>query len=518
MGERGTAHRPINRELPGFDLAWYSLVQFILMTVLDSASKSSVPHGFGLRLLLASCLLVMAAHVVLGADPVVVCLAMLTVAAGIGAALYVGFLNTAALLISLVVFRYIGFPLIGKLLFLQPLDSNLGQPLGSVASILLGVSAFLFGLIPVAKINFKRAVLVPTSDHRQLNRISVLAMAVGCVANLGVALHAGREYTGITMANFFVPFLHLALISAIAAELCKSGRRRSWNFWVLSIVLVEVVFAMVRNSRMSIVEILLCYIVTLSAFQGKIKWRRIGLTGLAAMFLVVAATPVMLYVRAMRSNLTWTQRITATLEAVADWRTALAHFQAIERFQEGHGFYLNYYGSPQNILERVSLINHVDVMKCATDRHGPVGGEDLRIAFARSLPRIVMPDKPVGFSHGGWLNCRANIECVEGSFATVPLIANGYAAFGWAGVMVYPFLFGSAVLLLMRVVSGLDLNGNVWAIYLLIRFQNMFVEGDAAAFFQVIIRDFPQDVVVMIAIAWISCTLFQGSAAQDHSQ
>jgi hypothetical protein len=470
-----------------------------------------------LRLLLAGCLLVMAAHVVLGADPAVVCLAMITVAAGIGAAKHAGFLNIAGLLISLIVFRYIGFPLIGKLLFLQPLDANLEQPLGSVAAVMLGVSAYLAGLLPVAGMDVKRALLVPTTDHRRLNSISVVAMAVGCAANFGMALHAGRVYTGITVANFFAPFLHLALVSAIAAELCKSGRRRSWNFWVLSIVLVEVVFAMVRNSRMSLVEILLCYIVTLSAFQGKANWRRIGLTGLAAMLLVLAATPVMLYVRGMRSNLTWTQRIEATLEAVADWRTAIAHLQAIEQFQEGHGFYLDYYGSPQNILERVSLINHVDVMKSATDRHGPVGGKDLHIAFARSLPRIVVPDKPVGFSHGSWLNCRANIECVEESFATVPLIANGYAAFGWAGVIFYPFLFGSAVLLLMRVVSGLDLDRNIWAIYLLIRFQNMFVEGDAAAFFQVIIRDIPQDALMMIAIAWIAGAAMQGFSRRPGS-
>jgi hypothetical protein len=463
-----------------------------------------------LRLLLAACLLVITAHVVLGARPAVVCLAIITVAAGVWAALQLGFLNIAALLILLVVFRYIGFPLIGKLVFMQPLDFNLEQPLGSVASILLGVSAYLLGLMLVAKMDVKRAVLVPTTDHRQLNCISVLAMAIGCAANFAMALHAGKAYAGITVANFFGPFLHLALISAIAAQLCKSGRRRSWNFWVLSIVLVEITFAMVRNSRMSIVEILLCYIVTFSAFQRKVKWPHIGLTGLLALLLVVAVTPVMLYIRGERSNLTWTQRISATLEAATDWPRALAHFQAVERLQEQHGFYLNYYGSPQNILERVSLVNHVDVMKSATDRHGPVGVEDLRIAFTRSLPRFLSPDKPMGSSHGSWLNCRANIECVGGSYATVPLIANGYAAFGWAGAAFYPLLFGSAVLLMMRVVSGINLNCNVWAIYLLIRFQNSFVEGDTAAYVQGMIRDIPQDMVLLIAMGWIAGAVSKG--------
>ena len=70
--------------------------------------------------------------------------------------------------------------------------------------------------------------------------------------------------------------------------------------------------------------------------------------------------------------------------------------------------------------------------------------------------------------------------------------------------------FSAAVLLLMRAVSGLDLNCNVWAIYLLIRFQNSFVEGDAAAYLQNIIRDIPQDMVLMVAVAWMAGAVVQG--------
>jgi hypothetical protein len=476
----------------------------------DPASKGFSMARRKLPVLLVLCAIVMAAHMVLGSDPAVIWLAMLTIISCVWVVFHLGLLNITALLILLLVFRYIGFPLIGKLLFLQPLDSNLGQPFGSIASVFLGVSAYLFALMLVARMKIKKSILMPTTDHRQLNRISVVAMIIGCAANLGMALHAGREYTGITVANFFVPFLHLALVSAIGAELCKSGRQRSWNFWVLFIVFVEIIFAMVRNSRMSIVEILLSYIVTLSAFQGKVRWWRVGLTGLFALLLVATATPVMLYVRGMRENLTWTQRISATLDASSNWSTAFAHFKAAELLQERDGFYLNYYGSPQNILERMSLINHVDVMKCATDRHGPVGIKDLWVAFVSNLPRIVVPDKPMGTGHGGWLNCRENIECIEGSYATVPLIANGYAAFGWTGVMLYPFFFGLAVLLLIRVVSGFDLKCNIWAIYLLTRFQNSFVEGDAATYFQGILRDIPQDMILMIVIVWLSGVVFQG--------
>lgn len=457
--------------------------------------------GFGLLLMVAVALIM---HVSLGANPAVVIIVILTICSGIHPITRYGFFNIGALLILLVMNRYVGFPLIGKLLFLQPLDSNLDHSIGSFAIVLIGVLSYLIAFMISSKVDLKRNILNPTQNPRQLIWISIIAMAIGCAAHLNMAFHVGKIYTGITVSNFFTPFLHLALIAAVAAELCQSERKRAWNYWVVAIILTEVAFAMVNNSRMALVEIVMCYMVTVTAFRGKVRWARMVFVGLAVLLLVIVVTPVILHVRSVRDQLTWTQRIAVTIKAASDWRSAVGYYKAIQQLQKQDGFYLDYYGSPQNILDRMGFIDHVDATKSATEKHSTVGTMDLGIALKRALPRIIAPDKHLGYSHGTWLNCRLNIECVEGGYATVPLIANGYAAFGWFGACIYPILLGVGVLLMIKLVSGYHLMHNIWGIYLFIRVHNSFVEGDSATYLQHIIRDIPQDVVVLVTIAFFS--------------
>ena len=77
-------------------------------------------------------------HIALGADPLVVFLAFLTVLIGVYAIARPGILNIGAVLVFLVTFRYVGFPMIAKLFMGQPLDSNLYDPLGSFLAVFLG--------------------------------------------------------------------------------------------------------------------------------------------------------------------------------------------------------------------------------------------------------------------------------------------------------------------------------------------------------------------------------------------
>lgn len=117
------------------------------------------------------------------------------------------------------------------------------------------------------------------------------------------------------------------------------------------------------------------------------------------------------------------------------------------------------------------------------------------------MPRALAPDKPHGYSQGNWLYCKAGVSCLGGGYATVPLIANGYAAFGWAGAVLYPLLLGLAFLLMLKKFVGWNLYRNVWAVYLLLRVHNTFVEGSSAAYVLYIFRSLPQDLIVLLVLA-----------------
>ena len=418
---------------------------------------------------------------------------------------YCGIFNMAAILVALVGFRYVGFPLFAKLTMGQALDTYLLDPTGSFGVVMVGVLGYLGAFSIALKIPLGRPLLERISGQRVLGRILFLAAAVGITANLIVAFRAGEEYTGITVAEFFVSFLHLALITSIARAIVTSDFRKSVNIWVAIVLIAEIAFAMVGNSRMALMDTLLCFVVTVSAFEYKIRLRQFILLTTLIALMVVFITPAFLYVRSFRADLTWTQRIEATIDAFFNWPEAFSVFLNNRDLSERQGYYLSYYGSPKNAFERMSLVNHVDVLKSGVDIRGKVGVQDIMDAFERAMPKVLAPNKPRDYSTGYWLYNHIGLRSV-GPYATASLIGNGYAAFGWIGAFFYPGLLGLICLLVVRKISGFDLRSNIWAIYLLIRVHNQFVEGSSGAYFVNILRSLPQDFILL----WLIRVLGEG--------
>lgn len=444
-------------------------------------------------------------HLTLGASPMVVCPAGLTVLLSIYPIAIYGFLNLGALLIAIVGFRYVGFPLFAKLAMGQALDTYLLNPAGSFWVVLTGLMGYLCAFFIAVNFSVGRPFLRLAYGKMTLRRISFMAAAIGITANLAVAFRAGEQYTGLTIAEFFVPFLHLALISAVAGVLQASKMRRSADAWVITLLILEIVFAMVQNSRMALMEIFLCFIATIVAFEARIKWRQFVVTVFAVGMMVTFITPVFLYVRDYRGDLSWTQRINATIKMLSKWPEAFAHYQRHRDIVDRLGWHLNYYGSPRNVFERMTLVNHVDVLIAGTDSYGHVGGEDMRLSLDRAMPRILSPQKPLEYGQGSWLYEKIGLSN-PGPFATAPLIGTGYAAFGWIGAFAYPLVLGLMWLIFFKKISGWNLQGNVWAIYLLLRVHDQFVEGSSDAYVVHILRSLPQDLVLL----WIVDAVARG--------
>lgn len=410
---------------------------------------------------------------------------------------YLGPLNIAAILIALVGFRYVGFPLFAKLAMGQALDTYLLDPTGSFGVVLVGVLGYGIALLISSRLPLGRPLLMPVSGQVALGRISFLAAVIGIIANMVVAFRAGDVYTGVTVASFFTPFLHLALIAAVARVLVASNQKRSVDGWVIIILITEIAFVMTRNSRMVLMEIVLCFVVTVSAFEYKIRWRQFFLIATSIAVMVVFITPVFLYVRGFRGDLSWTRRIEATIDAFSNYPEAFSAFLKYRDLSARPGSYLNYYGRPENTFERMSHVNHVDVLKTGTDMRGKVGLQDLTDGIERAMPRVLAPNKPRGYSTGAWLYYHVGMHSSMGGYSTAALIGNGYAAFGWMGAFFYPGVLGLLWLVVVRKISGFDLRANIWVIYLLIRIHNQFVEGSSGAYFVYILRSLPQDFILL---------------------
>lgn len=453
------------------------------------------------------------AHLLIGGDPVVVLVAGLTFALSICPIALCGFLNLGAVLMALVGFQYVGFPIFAKLAMGQPLDSNLTDPRGAFLVVLLGMVGYLTAFACASIFPVGRPILKRAKTERDLGRISIFAGMVGAVASAAIFAHAGHSHKGISVANFFLSFFYLALISALARNAPHSRRQtRDWRVWVLVAALFAI--GVVTNQRGVLPNLFLCLVVVKTAFDAEINWKLVAAATGALALGVVLITPIFLRVRAFRANLTWRQLIAETWHATSDWRETFSLYHDRSRIVgESQGWYLRYYGAPDNILERLSLINHVDVLKTGSDVNARYGGRDLRIALEVAIPRALAPNKPRGFSQGDWLYQTMGVQSGMGGYSTAPLIGEGYACFGWLGAFCYPFIMGFALLLLIRKISGFDLCGNIWAIFVLVLLQGPFVEGDSATYVVYFLRTLPQDLVLMWLMMRLSAIRFIGPSS-----
>ena len=456
----------------------------------------------------AAVLVVLAAgcHLIMGAGFASVFFCVAAILLSLFPLAFLGPLNVAAILVALVGFRYVGFPLFAKLAMGQSLDTYLLDPIGSFGVVLVGVLGYGIALLISSRLPLGRPLLEPIYSQAALSRISFLAAAIGITANIAVALREEEAYAGITVAPFFTHFLHLSLIAAVARILLVSKQKRSVDGWVIVILIIEIAFVMSRNSRMAVMDIVLCFVVTISAFELKIRLRQLFLVAVFIAVMAVFITPVFLYVRGFRGDLPWTQRIEATIDAFSKWPEAFSAFKKYRDLAARHGWLLNYYGRPEYTFERMSHINHVDVLKNGTDSSGKVGLQDIIDGVERAMPRMLSPNKPKGYSTGAWLYFHIGAHRSINGYSTTALIGNGYAAFGWMGAFFYPVILGLLWLGVVRKMSGFDLRANIWVIYLLIRMHNQFVEGSSGAYLVYILRSLPQDFILL----WLIKVLGEG--------
>ena len=440
------------------------------------------------------------AHLILGASVSVTCIAFLTFLLSFYPIYTLGFLNLGSVLIALVGFRYVGFPLFAKLAFGQALDTNLFDPLGSFGITLIGVIGYFVAFQAIRYIPIGKPLLSPHTGYRFLTRTSLLAAIIGITANIMVAMRINEEYNGIRVANFFVSFLHLALISAVARIVIKSKGRRSIDLWVIILIAIEIEFAMIFNSRMAIMESILCWAVTSISFEAKLRWKHILATVCAIILMVTIITPVFFYFRGFRSDLSWVQRTNYTLKTLLQWDDTIDYHMDWKELTERFGWHRSYYGRPNTVFERMSHINDADILKNGTDTNGNVGIKDLYLSFKRILPRFLSPNKPLNYGHGSWLIQKIGISD-PGPYPCAPLIGNGYVVFGWIGSFLYPFFLGIGWLSILKIVAGFNLQNNIWGIYFLLRCHNQFVEGSSDAYLEHIIRNIPQDFFLLYIVS-----------------
>ena len=187
-----------------------------------------------------------------------------------------------------------------------------------------------------------------------------------------------------------------------------------------------------------------------------------------------------------------------------DLWTYLETYEDGSRQDSSHYPYFGNTGSYGTLLERVGMVQHVDIIKSGIDSNGELGIWPAGWAFQHAVPRVLNGEKnqdamcDLMFSHAGILPKGFKNDL------TLGMVGGSYAMFGWYGVTLMPLVLFTLFFLQQRLWAGRS-TANLWAIVLLIDSFNSFTETEPSLFIEHLIREFPLHFLALFITHKIAC-------------
>lgn len=448
---------------------------------------------------------------ILGANLVVLLITLFIAILSLFGFWLLGAYNAAGWLSLLFVMSNILVALYAKTLLGQPLDLYLYSPVESFIILFVGTVSLVIALVLVRSVPIGRPLFLPVDDPRFLRFLSIATFFIG-VLFWALNAYYSRQigFTGPKEQGFggfavFRALLLMGVIAGTAEVLEQSNGRRSLNTRILVMLGASFVMGMIDNSKTSIAMPVASYFATSLFYRSKLTWNQLGVAlGFVIVLALVAGPAIHFHRAADIQGLTFGERIAylrANWEDITSPGT-LALYQEVASLQFRGGYY-DYFGSGhQMLLGRFTSIQQIDPVITEVNRQGTLGGSVLWPAFARLVPGFLYPDKPA-YVESYHILVRLGLILPEGGkFPTVPLIAQTYAAYGTAGLLIIPFVTFFVFLLMLKKL-GWRLYRNVYAIFFFCVFIVLYTaQGSFGQYIGSVLRNFPLLAVVLLVLGW----------------
>lgn len=454
-------------------------------------------------------------QVILGADPLVLALAVLACAAGLAGFRLAGAYTVAGWLAFFFILGNVLIALVAKTLLVQALDSRLYAPLDSFLVLTAGSIEMLFAVAFALTVPVGKPIFRPLTNLQLLAWLSNWTFVLGMLLWFLDRLSQDPEGSGFGGFGVFWNLLLMAVIARTALILERTGGRRSIDTRLAAILVACVAVGIIDNSKTHVALPIVSYFATSLFFRQGLALRQlaVGIFGLA-----VLATLISPLIHAFRAlgiqEVSWTQRVALIERGVVDL-TAPGQLQRYEQLaaQQFTSGYYDYFGdgSGQMVLGRYASIQQIDPVIARVSRQNALGGSVIWPAFSRLLPSFIFPDKPRYIESYGALVRLGLIDPEGGKYPTVPLLAQSYAGYGTVGLLLIP-LFAFIAMLLALKKLGWTLYRNVFGIFFFCVFVPIYAnQGDLGQYAGSVLRNFP----LLGAVLWLLIHAFQGRAKRS---
>ena len=453
-------------------------------------------------LLAAIAALALAAQVGLGASVLVVLLATIAVGAGLLAFLMQGAYSIGGWFALIYVGGNVLVGLVAKTLMGQPLETHLYAPVLSFVVVAASSIALLAALLLAARLNVGRPLLTKVPNAERLAWLSWGSFVLGVgfwFLNQHFQDPGGSGFGGFAV---FRDLLLMAVIARTALILQRTDDRRSFDSRLAIILSVSVALGLLTNSKTYAAYPVVSYFATILFFRR----------GLTVVHLVTLAVALVVFVRVVTPLIqAWrylgiqrmpaAERVTLMQRNIADLFNGTS-FQkyALLATLDFRGGYYNYFGGAgrgQMLLGRYASVQQIDPVVAQVGLQGPMGGAAVWPAFARQLPSVLYPNKPRFSDAYSILVHFGLVDPAGGKYPTLPLAGQAFAAYGFSGVALIPFLAFLGMFVALKK-FGWQLYHNVFAIFVLSEFVIVYAsQGDLAQYLGLVVRGLPAFFVVL---------------------
>ncbi|MDB5512451.1 MAG: conserved rane protein of unknown function [Enterovirga sp.] len=449
----------------------------------------------------------------LGADALVLALSLSSIVIGFTPILAMG-RDLYTVLCALFAFRYTGGALLVKVLYLQPIDQHLEDPLVAYGLVNL-LMALEVGLILLARrLDRGRTIFPKLWRVEDLRVIGLICFLLGITAGAIVGVLGGRgDVEGVESGAAFV--IAYALMSLLflgfSAEVVATVRMTQGHEFVSRRVAMMlglvVVLSLFLNARALVVNAVLC--VFLAAFLLKaIAVRHLVVAGFAMYLFSAYLSPVALELRTVRDQMNASQfldhALTTAVRAVTE-PEYVAQLRAQENFRANYESGIttyDYFGDNFNIGNRLSYVALLDAVAAQTKVVAPLGLEPLDQVMERVKPSFFGDKEYFDYGYGDWLFWQLGmIEHGRIAFLNFALPMEGLALFGLPGFLLFPVVFMFPVLLLCGRISSLRFP-SAPSLFLIGSLHWSLVEGTSDVFLSMPIRTIPLAVIPAYGLYW----------------
>ena len=420
----------------------------------------------------------------------------------------IGLDTIGGVLIAAFAVRYLLFSQIIKTAYGQPGDSNLAAPETTIAVLLVGIVSMCLAALVVARMLGDRQLIIFRQAPENLSRVRDISFLIGfgvlVVTRSGDA--SNTQFGGLVgFAKQLTNLGYFAIMVETYRVLVLTDGRRTLSTYLLVMLAALSIIGIAFNSKTGIIQPYLAYLLASIIYRRTITPRQLVVTVVGVLVFVAFVYPIVHILRA------YTERggITAELGMVVGLLTdALASPRFFNDLWEmmkstpDNSLYaqgLNYLGSRDDLLSRFLLIANTDTIVNAVNVDGPYGPDLIRAGLDTAMPYFVAPNK-LQVSTGDIVTWYYGLRTWgEVGYPANGLLADCYAALGWLGVAVIPFIIQIAFLTFVQS-AGRHATGNlIGAFFLLINFHP-FCEANIQQFITNILRGTPQYMIAIVGM------------------